>query len=122
MNELKITGNITKIFEVQEGTSKAGKDWQKLNFIVEIDADYNNVFCFEVFGADKVADFNKWNKEGSKVTVKFNVMTREYKGKYYTNLNAWNVFNEFSDKVESSKNLELTEDLKEDEAEDDLPF
>ena len=32
MSELKITGNITKVLELQKGVSKAtGKEWQKLN-------------------------------------------------------------------------------------------
>ena len=54
MSELKITGNITKVLELQKGTSKAGKEWQKLNFIVETDAEYNNVYCFELFGEDNM--------------------------------------------------------------------
>ena len=30
MSELKVTGTITKVLEVEQGTSKAGKEWQKL--------------------------------------------------------------------------------------------
>ena len=97
MSELKITGIITKVLEVQKGTSKAGKDWQKLQFIVETEEEYNNTYCFELFGEDKISDFSKWNKERSKVTVKFNVQNNEWNGKYYTSLSAWNVYNEFKD-------------------------
>ena len=44
---MKVTGKITKIMEVQKGTSKAGKEWQKLTFVLETDEDYNNVYPFE---------------------------------------------------------------------------
>ena len=121
MSELKITGNITKVLELQTGTSKAGKDWQKLNFIVETEAEYNNVYCFELFGDDKIESFNKWNKVGSKVTIGFNVNCNEYKGKYYTSLSAWNIFNEFKD-APTEAEKDSVEDKSVDNQSDDLPF
>ena len=119
MSELKITGIITKVLEVQKGTSKAGKDWQKLQFIVETEEEYNNTYCFELFGEDKISDFSKWNKERSKVTVKFNVQTNEWNGKYFTSLSAWNVYNEFKD-APSEAEKEMKE--MQEESESDLPF
>tara|TARA_R110000823_G_scaffold122328_1_gene247712 strand:+ start:196 stop:561 length:366 start_codon:yes stop_codon:yes gene_type:complete len=121
MSELKITGKITKVLELQTGTSKAGKDWQKLNFIVETEAEYNNVYCFELFGDDKIESFNKWNKVGSKVTIGFNVNCNEYKGKYYTSLSAWNIFNEFKD-APTEAEKDSVEDKSVDNQSDDLPF
>ena len=133
--ELKITGHIIKVQDVESGTSKNGKEWQKLSFIVDTKSEYNNIYSFEIFGSDKVEKFNKWNKEGSKVTVSFNVNCREYKGKFYTSLMAWNIFNEFSDapteaeKERKSKNLlddgvgkapALEQDAT--YSQDDLPF
>ena len=111
MSELKITGNITKILPIQKGTSKGGKEWQKLNFLVQTDEEYNNLYYFEIFGEDKINNFTKWNKVTSRVTIGFNVKTNEFNGKYYTSLVAWNIFNEFKDapteseKERKSKNL-----------------
>ena len=111
MSELKITGNITKILPIQKGTSKAGKEWQKLNFLVQTDEEYNNLYYFEIFGEEKINNFTKWNKVTSRVTIGFNVRTNEFNGKYYTSLVAWNIFNEFKDaptdaeKERKSKNL-----------------
>ena len=34
MSDLKVTGIITKVLELEKGTSKAGKDWQKQRFIL----------------------------------------------------------------------------------------
>ena len=83
---------ITKVTEVQEGTSKAGKDWKKLTFVGETEEQYNNLYAFEVFGVEKVENFQKFNKEGDLVDVDFNVNTREHEGRYYTSLSAWKVF------------------------------
>ena len=44
---MKVTGKITKVLDTQKGTSAAGKDWQKLSFILETTEDYNNLYCFE---------------------------------------------------------------------------
>ena len=110
---MKVTGKITKVLDTQKGTSAAGKDWQKLSFILETTEDYNNLYCFEVFGDEKVEQFLKYNKVGQEVDVSFNVQTNEYKGKYYTSLQSWKIF-----KAEAGETLEVAQD----EAKDDLPF
>ena len=91
MSDLKVTGKITSILDVETGTSKAGKEWQKINFVIDTGADFNNIVCFQIFGEEKVENFTKYNKVGSEVDVSFNVSSREYKGKYYHNLDAWKV-------------------------------
>ena len=82
---------ITKVLDIQSGTSKAGKEWQKLTFVGETPEEYNNVYAFEIFGAEKVENFNKFNKVGDLVSVEFNVSCNEWKGKYFTSLAAWRV-------------------------------
>jgi len=105
---MKVTGNIVKILETVSGVSKADKAWKKTSFILETSEEYNNIYCFEVFGEEKVDNFIKFNKVGQEVDVDFNVQTNEYKDKYYTSLQAWKIF-----KAEA-KAAEVVED--------DLPF
>ena len=83
---------ITKINEVESGTSKAGKEWKKLTFVGETQEQYNNLYAFELFGEEKVDNFVKFNKVGDVVDVDFNVSTREWEGRYFTSLSAWKVF------------------------------
>lgn len=109
-----IKGKITKILEVQKGTSKEGKDWQKLQFVLETDEQYNNLYCFEIFGEEKVENFNKYNKVGQEVEVSFNVSTNEWQGKYFTSLQAWKVFT-------ATQTSDLEPVAVDDESED-LPF
>ena len=93
MSNLQITGTIKSIGEVQSGTSKTtNKEWKKINFVVQTKGEYAKDVAFNVFGAEKVDNFTKYNKVGQMVDVSFDVESREYKGRYYTDLNAWKVF------------------------------
>jgi len=89
---LEVSGKITKILDLQTGTTAAGSEWKKQSFILETTEQYNNVYCFEIFGEEKVDKFLKFNKVGNEVKVDFNVSTNEWKGKYFTSLSAWKIF------------------------------
>ena len=81
--ELEVKGTIETIGETVEGVNKAGDNWQKLTYTLTTEEKYNNLYAFEVFGKDASTMFRKYNKEGDKVTVKFNVNTNEWKGKVF---------------------------------------
>ena len=90
---MEVTGKITKVLPIEKGQKKDGSgEWQKLQFVLDNNAQYNNIFCFEVFGDEKVENFNKYNKVGDVVKVDFNVSTNEWKGRYFTSLQAWKIF------------------------------
>ncbi len=87
---MEATGVIKEVLKVEQGVSKAGKDWKKVNFILECkDGEYTNTICFDVFGEEKVDNFLKFNAVGDEVTVSFNVSSREYNEKWYTQTSAW---------------------------------
>ncbi len=112
--DLEIKGTLTKIGETIEGTGKDGKPWQKLTYTVETDQTYNNLYAFEVFSQDKVEQFKKYNTVGDNVSVKFNVNTNEWKGKYFTTLQSWRCTKDDSQTTEK--------ETVQAEAQDDLPF
>ena len=117
---LEVTGKITKFLEVQSGVSKAsGKEWKKQEFLLETDEQYNNLYCFEVFGAEKVDKLTEFNKVGDNVKVLFNVNTNEYKDKYYTSLSSWRIEKVDVENVETTFE-EVGSDLK--DSNEDLPF
>lgn len=111
---LQVKGKITKILDVEKGESKAGKEWQKINFVVDTGAEFNPEVCFQIFGEEKVNNFTQYNKVGSDVEVSFNVSSREYNGKYYHNLDAWKVWGVKEETQEATPVAQ--------EAADDLPF
>ncbi len=115
---LKVTGSITKILEKETGQKKDGfGEWVKQCFIVETTEQYNNVYCFEVFGQEKVDNFNQYNKTGQVVDVEFNVSVNEWKGKYFTSLSAWKIF-----KAEGVQAEPLQTQAEQERGHDDLPF
>ncbi len=119
---MEITGVITKILPLQTGAKKDGSgDWKKQLFILDSKADYNNIYCFEIFGDDKVENFNKYNKVNDTVKVDFNVKTNEYQGKYFTTLDAWKVFKENNSTSEQKPPFEPAGGFVEEEH-DDMPF
>tara|TARA_R110001583_G_scaffold114132_3_gene264597 strand:- start:3180 stop:3542 length:363 start_codon:yes stop_codon:yes gene_type:complete len=95
MSELSIIGSIKKILPIEKGTAKAsGKEWQKQSFIVANNEGYEGkekIYCFEVFGQEKVENLTKYQKEGDNVKVSFNITTNEWKDKYFTSLSAWRI-------------------------------
>jgi single-stranded DNA-binding protein len=100
MSELTITGTIKTFIPIENVVSKAsGKEWKKQNFILANNDGYEGkeqIFCFEVFGDEKVENLNKYQKEGDSVKVSFNIGTNEYnnptKGmQYFTKLSAWRI-------------------------------
>jgi hypothetical protein len=124
---MEIKGKITKILEPVTGEKKDGSGtWVKQLFLVETDEKYNNLYCFEVFGDEKVQNFQKYNKVGQEVNVEFNVSTNEYKGNYYTSLSAWKISSEKKEEATKDEKYkgkkEYTEPLAQESEPFDLPF
>ena len=86
---LEIKGRLLQILPVQSGTSKAGNEWSKQEFVIETDEQFPKKVCFTLFG-DKVSLLNGISVS-DEVEVSFNVESREFNGKWYHNINAWRI-------------------------------
>ena len=119
MSDLKLTGNIKTVTDVTEGTGKDGKTWKKLTFVVSNNDGYEGaeaIFAFDVFGSEKVEEWLKYNKVGKAVEVSYNIRTNEWKGKYFTSLQAWKTFGAGAAETVTPENTVV------ETVEDDLPF
>tara|TARA_R100000655_G_scaffold54737_1_gene92699 strand:- start:55 stop:402 length:348 start_codon:yes stop_codon:yes gene_type:complete len=87
--KMEVTGKLIKILNKHQGTTQAGKDWIKQDFVIETDAKFNPEICFTLFGEEKAQMLTQ--NIGDILTVQFNLSSREYKGKYYTQANAWKI-------------------------------
>lgn len=85
---MEMSGIVIAILPKQTGTNKAGNTWEKQDFVIQTSGQYPKKLCFAVWG-DKIGKFQI--KEGEEITVFFDVESREYMGKYYTDVKAWNV-------------------------------
>lgn len=119
---MEVTGTITKVLPIIKGQKKDGTgEWQKMSFVLDNNEKYNNIFCFEIFGDEKVENFNKYNKVGSVVKVDFNVKTNEWEGKYFTSLQAWKVFKaEATEQPQEPQFETLSKEAVQEQS--DLPF
>lgn len=80
-------GTVTAISQKQGGTSKSGKAFQKREFVIETTGQYPKKVCMQLFG-DKV---NDCPNVGEEVKVSFDLESREWNGKWFTQLNALKV-------------------------------
>ena len=85
---MEVKGIIKKKLKLQSGTSKAGNEWQKLDVIITQSDEYSKEVCITAFGDKAIESVKRFN-EGDSVEVSVNVESREYNGKYYTNITGW---------------------------------
>ena len=87
---LELEGRIARKLNVQTGTSARGT-WSKQEFIFEYqEGNFPTQVCMNVWGEDKVRDLDKY-QVGDKVKVSFNLSSREYNGRWYTDVRAWRI-------------------------------
>ena len=88
---MELIGKIIQILPLQEGVSKAGNPWKKQEYILEtLGTQYPRKVCFNLFG-DNVDKFPM--QVGQDVTVSIDIESREFNGRWYTDVRAWNVLN-----------------------------
>ena len=87
---MELEGRIVRRMTVQTGTSARGA-WSKQDFIFEYqEGNYPSQVCMNVWGEDKVRELEKY-RDGDKVKISFNLSSREYNGRWYTDVRAWRI-------------------------------
>ena len=84
---MEITGKIIQILPEQSGESARGP-WRKQEYVLETDGQYPKKICFMAWG-DKIDEFAI--RETETVTAAINLESREYNGRWYTDVKAWKV-------------------------------
>ncbi len=87
---LEIEGKIISKLPVQNGTSARGP-WSKQEFVIEYqEGNYPTQVCMNVWGEEKVKDLAQF-QGGETVKVSFNLSSREYNGRWYSDIRAWKI-------------------------------
>ena len=87
---MQITGKAIAALPVKSGVSKkTGEQWQSREYVIETQEQYPTKICFEVFGTDKLKEFNI--RSNDLIKVYFDISAREYNGKWYNSIRAWKV-------------------------------
>ena len=87
---MELEGRIARKLTVQTGTSARGA-WSKQEFVLEYqEGNFPTQVCMNVWGDDKVRELDKY-QVGDKVKISFNLSSREYNGRWYTDVRAWRI-------------------------------
>lgn len=86
---MEFSGKIIAVLPERGGVSRNGNEWKSQEYVIENHDQYPRKMCFDVFGADKIAQFNI--QVGQELTVSFDIDAREWNGRWFNSLRAWKV-------------------------------
>ncbi len=87
---MEVKGRIFKVMDPLTGESTRGQ-WKKQEFVIETIEQFPKKVCFTVWN-DKIA-LSSINADQI-ITIHFNAESREYNGRWYTDLSAWKMDSE----------------------------
>jgi hypothetical protein len=116
---MQLTAKLVQVLPLQKGTGKNG-EWKKQDIIVETDGQYPKKVCVSIWG-DKINDNQL--KVGNSLNISFDVESREYNGRWYTDVKAWKVeLAGGGGPVDNAPSDEYHDTTFTSDHEDDLPF
>lgn len=85
---MEIQGKIIVVLPERSGTSQRGNQWRSISYVLETQEQYPKKLAFDVTN-DKIDQLNI--HLGEILTVQFDINAREYNGRWFNSINAWNV-------------------------------
>ena len=82
-----ITGEVTDVLDEESGQGKNGI-WRKQQFIIETPGQYPKQVAVVQWG-DNIDKFGI--KKGETVTAHIDIQSREFNGRWYTDVKAWKI-------------------------------
>ena len=87
---MDITGRIIAVLPERSGVSqRSGSEWKVATYVLETQEQYPKKMCFEVFGSDRIQQFNI--QVGEMMTVSFDIDAHEYNGRWFNSIRAFRV-------------------------------
>lgn len=85
---MELQGKIIVVLPERSGTSQRGNQWRSISYVLETQEQYPKKLAFDVTN-DKIDQLNI--QLGEILTVQFDINAREYNGRWFNSVNAWNV-------------------------------
>lgn len=85
---MDLQGKILVALPAREGESARGP-WKAQDFVLETHDAYPKKMVFSVWGEERLQKFNI--QEGQEVMVSFDIDAREYQGRWYNTIRAYDV-------------------------------
>lgn len=87
---MELAGKIIAVLEPREGISKnTGNKWMVQTYVIETHDQYPKKMAFEVFGEDKIKQFNI--QMGEELNVAFDIDARQWQDKWFNQIRAWKI-------------------------------
>lgn len=87
---MELSGKVIAVLPAKSGVSaRTGNNWMTQQYVIEIPGQYPKKMVFEVFGEDRIKQFNIL--VNAEITVQFDIDASEYNGKWYNSIRAYNV-------------------------------
>ncbi len=86
---MELQGKVIAVLEPRGGVSRNGNEWKVQEYVIETHDQYPRKMCFDVFGADKIQQFNI--QIGEELNVSFDIDAREWQGRWFNSIRAWKV-------------------------------
>ena len=85
-----VTGTVKEVLPTRQGVSTSGKEWATQEFILTTDdSNYPCDICLRIFGNDKITECAV--KAGESLQVFFDIRSRDYNGRWFTDINVWKI-------------------------------
>ncbi|MDH6355692.1 hypothetical protein M2132_002038 [Dysgonomonas sp. PH5-45] len=84
---MQLTAKLIQVLPLQTGVGRNG-EWKKQDIVVETDGQYPKKICISIWG-DKANE--SVLQVGNVLDISFDVESREYNGRWYTDVKAWKV-------------------------------
>ena len=98
---MEIQGKVIAVLPERSGVSARG-EWKSQTYVIETQEQYPKKMAFDVFGADRIANFGI--QLGEVINVSFDIDAHEYQGRYFNQIRAWNVVRQAQQAMASSAN------------------
>jgi Domain of unknown function (DUF3127) len=115
---MQLTAKLVQLLPLQTGTGKNGQ-WKKQDIILETEGQYPKKVCVSIWG-DKINE--SLLQPGSMLNISFDVESREYNGRWYTDVKAWKVEAAGAGTADKAPDDHVYFDEGNMESKDDLPF
>ncbi len=117
---MELKAKLIQLLPLQSGEGKNGP-WKKQDIIVETESQYPKKVCISIWG-DKI-DANKL-QIGNQLNISFDIESREFNGRWYTDVKAWKIDTADNSNAKSEKDPGTPEEdvLLPSSENDDLPF
>lgn len=87
---MELAGKVIAVLQPRGGVSKTtGNEWKAQEYVIETHDQYPKKMCFDIFGADKIEQYNI--QIGEEINVFFDIDARQWQDRWFNSIRAWKI-------------------------------